>query len=72
METLVWVFIWIMLVFLAEVVKVVEHGQQSVLKIAKSTVEEHSLLHICVASEAGNCALLYITPCTCKRASVKE
>jgi hypothetical protein len=44
--------------------------QQSVLKIAKSTVEVHSVWHdIYIATEAGGqMRVVCITPCACARA----
>jgi hypothetical protein len=72
METLVLMFIRMTLVLLAESC----HGdwtqwQQSVLKIAKSTVKVHLAWHdIYIATETGR--LLCVTPCACTRATVKE
>jgi hypothetical protein len=54
METLVLVFIGMMSAFLAERCQGDQTQQQSVLKIAKTTVEVHSVWHIYVATEIGD------------------
>lgn len=42
--------------------------QQSVLKVAKRSIETHSSWY----RQAGNCGLLCITPCVCAWATAKE
>jgi hypothetical protein len=73
MKILVLVFIGMTSAFLAESCQGDRtQGQQSVLNIAKSTVEVHSVWHDIYRRKAGRCGLLCITPRSCVRATAKE
>jgi hypothetical protein len=73
MKTLVLVFIGMTSAFLAESCQGnPTQGQQSVLKITKSTVEVHSVWHNILLRQTGRCGLLCITPCAWAKTNAKE